>query len=101
MLASLGRPVHARSLRIGRCARRRLWTELYDAVTSGDHDARSALIVTWHPMVATIEALIPLLVGPLDGWNFEAAARGLVNAIERYRQECIADRELTAPLDLV
>jgi hypothetical protein len=76
-----------------------VWAELYDAATSGNHDARLALIETWHPMVATIEALIPLLVGPLDGWNFEAAARGFVNAIERYRRDCIADRELTAPLD--
>jgi hypothetical protein len=41
-----------------------------------------------------------VLVGPLDGWNFEAAARGFVNAIECYRQDRIADRELTAPLDL-
>jgi hypothetical protein len=64
-----------------------VWAELYDAATSGNHDARSALIEPWHPMVATIE-------------NFEAAARGFVNAIERYRQDCIADRELTAPLDL-
>jgi hypothetical protein len=62
-----------------------LWTELIDAAGAGDDDISRIALAAWRPAVAAIEALMPRIAGPMDNWDFEAAACGLVNAIDRRR----------------
>jgi hypothetical protein len=38
-----------------------LWTELFEAAAGGDRDARRVLLETWHPMIESIEVLMPLV----------------------------------------
>jgi hypothetical protein len=62
-----------------------LWVELL-AAADGDEPARRLALAAWRPAVEAIEAIIPRIVRPVDGWNTEAAARGLATAIEQRRQ---------------
>jgi hypothetical protein len=69
-----------------------LWCELLSAAAAGDAHARYLALAAWCPAVAAVEGLIPRIVGRLDGWDAEAAARGLGIAIERRR--CAAQLSL-------
>jgi hypothetical protein len=62
------------------------WVELLAAVADGYEPARRLAVAAWRPAVEAVEALIPRIVTPIDGWDTEAAARGLGHAIERRRQ---------------